>query len=181
MRFVRCYALLSVTLLVVPCFGQQSQPAQTSLVAVQRDPQGVSVLQKSVAAMGASLPLDSSASGTVTTVAGGATDQGTIRILTRGTQQTLKEVLTPAGTRTVISSNGEASETVSGTATALPMQRVVTSQCPYFPLPYLAALLVNPDEAFAYLGIENVSGAPAAHIRASNQAVCLFLLGLFIS
>lgn len=56
-----------------------------------------------------------------------------------------------------------------------------SSQCPYFPLPYLAALLVNPDEAFAYLGIENVSGAPAAHIRASNQAVCLFLLGLFIS
>lgn len=168
MRSVRYYALLSVTLFAVPCFGQQSQPAQTSLVVVQRDPQGVSVLQKAIAAMGAGSPLDSTANGTVTIVAGGATDQGTIRILTRGTQQTLEEVQTPISTRTVISSNGEASETVNGTVTPLPMQRVVTSQCPYVPLPYLAALLANPDEAFKSLGIEDVGGTSALHIQVSN-------------
>jgi hypothetical protein len=112
---------------------------------------------------------DSVATGTITIVAGSSTDQGTIRILTRGTQQTLEEVQTPTGTHSVVFSNGEASETISGTATPLSMQRAVTIQCWYFPLPYLVSLLGNSDEAFTYIGVENLDGVAALHIQASDS------------
>lgn len=167
MRSASVPALFFAALLTFPLFAQQSQPASTQVV-VQRDPQAVAALQQSISAMGGNVPSDSTATGTVTITAGGATDQGTIRILTRGTQQTLEEVRTSTSARTVTFSNGEASEAVNGTVTPLPMQRVVTSQCPYVPLTYLAALLANPDEGFTSLGIEDVAGRSALHVRASN-------------
>jgi hypothetical protein len=161
-------ALVFTALLAFPLFAQQSQPASTQ-VAVQRDPQAVAAIQHAIAALGGNVPSDSTATGTVTITAGGATDQGTIRIRTRGAGQTLEELQTPAGTRTNVFSNDEASETFAGTATPLPMQRVVTSRSVYFPLPYLAALLGNSDEALTYFGPENVDGAAAVHVQASNS------------
>jgi len=111
-------ALVFAALLTFPLFAQQSQPASAQAV-FQRDPQAVAAFQQSIAAMGGNVPTDSTATGTVTITAGGATDQGTIRFRTRGTGQTLEEVQTSSGTRTNIFSNDEASETFAGMATPL--------------------------------------------------------------
>lgn len=178
MRSARPVLLAALWLLGAPAWGQantqQSVPAQPT-----RDPQAVAALQQSVTSMGGKAPSDSTATGTVTTVLGTETEQGTIRMLSRGTQQTLVEVQTPKITQIDIFSNGEASETVGGTATPFPSQRAVTSQLTYFPLPYLTALLGNPDEAFTYVGIENVDGVAALHIQAintySSNAIMQFL------
>ena len=117
--------------------------------------------------MGAAVPFDSVAAGTVTIVAGTETDQGTIRILTRGTTQTLERIDTPQAVRTQVLSQGQASETVGTTATPFPLERVATAQCRDFPLPFLVALLNNSDEALAFVGSEQL-GVSALHIQATN-------------
>jgi hypothetical protein len=165
MRFVRCYALLFVTLFGVPCFGQQSQPAQTSQVAVQRDPQAVSVLQKAIAAMGGAVPADSTATGTLTIVAGSETDQGTIRILTRGTTQTSVQIQTPTRSWSEVFSDGGAAHIGStGAATLLPMETAATSQSAFFPFPFLANALSDSDESCHFLGTEKLNGANVSHV-----------------
>src|SRR5207244_9922593 len=52
----------------------------------------LAVLQGAFAAMGGSVPSDSTANGTVTTVAGSQTESGSVIILTRGTDQTSEQI-----------------------------------------------------------------------------------------
>jgi hypothetical protein len=164
-RFLRSGLLISLTLLATLSYARQASQTATQQAS---DPQAVAAIQQAVKVMGGNAPADSVATGTVIVVAGSSTDQGTIRILTRGTNQTLEEVQTPMETRSVVFSNGEASETVANSASPFPMQRAGTSQCLYFPLPYLNALLSNPDEGFTYLGIESLGDATALHVQATD-------------
>jgi hypothetical protein len=90
--------VFSVSILASAQQAQSSLPTVNSLPV--RDAHAVTALQQAIAAMGGTMPSDSTATGTVTIVAGSETNQGTIRILTRGTQQTLEEVQTPASIRT---------------------------------------------------------------------------------
>jgi hypothetical protein len=145
-----------------------SLAAQQAASTVQRDPQATSLLQSAIRAMGGNVPSDSSASGSVTIVAGSTTSSGTIQVLTRGTTQT-SETLTLSTTQTaVIYSYGEAKE-VSGTqSTNPPLELIVTDQCPDFPLPLVASLLNNSDEAFRYIAQETLNGASAQHIQVWN-------------
>jgi hypothetical protein len=57
----------------------------TSAQQSRRDPQGLLALQRSVQAMGAQLPADVSATGTVVLTEGANPQTGTIRILAKGT------------------------------------------------------------------------------------------------
>jgi hypothetical protein len=122
-------------------------------------------VQGSVAAMAATIPSDSQASGTVQIIAGSETETGTIQILTRGFSQTSEQISTASGSRAIVSSQGLASETANGTLQALPMELAVTSQSPDFPLPLLGAALNNPDEAFQFIGQETLNGRAANHVR----------------
>jgi hypothetical protein len=164
MRFARFGLLLHLSILSIPVWAQQAvQPAPPPT----RDPQAVATLQQSIAAMGSTVPADSVANGTVTIVAGTETDQGTIRILTRANNETLEQIQTPQAERTQVFSQGQASETVGTTATAFPLERAATAQCRDFPLPFLLALINNPDETLAFVGAEQL-GVSALHIRATN-------------
>lgn len=167
MRSASVPALVFTALSALPLFAQQSQPASTQVV-VQRDPQAVAALQHAIAAMGGNLPSDSTATGTATITAGGATDQGTIRIRTRGTGQTLEELQTPAGARTNVFSNDEASETFAGTATPFSANRAVTSRSSAFPMPFLAGLLMNPDESLQFVDLGQNGGSSVVHLKATN-------------
>lgn len=131
-----------------------------------RDPQAVAVLQQSVAAMGGGImPRDSLAIGTVTIVEGSATESGTVRILTRGPDQTLEEIQTAKRQQKIVYSRGNAKQ-VEGTAgRSLPMELVVSSQCPDFPLALVAGALNSSDVAIEYLGREPLGGGVAHHIR----------------
>jgi hypothetical protein len=154
------------------CFGFVLQTGaaqtQTAVQTPSKDPQAIAVLQQSVVAMGTTTPSDSTASGTITTVAGSLTENGTIIILTRGTNQTSEQIQTPHGS-TVIYSQGQASYGTGSTPVPLPMERAVTAQCPDFPLALLAGALNSPDTAYKYVGLETLDVASAHHVQIWNS------------
>ncbi|HXN25214.1 MAG TPA: hypothetical protein VOA41_20965 [Candidatus Dormibacteraeota bacterium] len=153
--------LLAFLTITFSATAQQPPPASTP----QRDPQAITVLTQSIAAMGGSVPSDSVATGTVTLVAGSRTETGTIRILTRGSDQTSEQIQSQYTNRSVNYSRGEASE-IEGTSTrVLQKELVVTSQCPDFALPVFAGALNNTQTALQYMALETISGVPAHHIR----------------
>lgn len=156
--------LLSVFLLGQSAFSQ-TQPGQSPL----RDPQAVAILQASLAAMGSTLPNDSVALGSVQIVAGSQTSSGTIRVLTKGTAQTLVELNTTDSKLTTVYSSGQAIDVAGSTMKRLPLELVLTSQAAEFPLPFIAALLNNPDNSFRYVGLETSTGASLHHIKAWNS------------
>jgi hypothetical protein len=156
LRLVFCVTLFLA--FAITSAAQQTSP--------QVDPQAVAVLQQSVKAMGGTVPSDSVAAGSVTTVDGSQTSQGTIRILTKGTAQTLVQMTMPDATRTTIYSNGQANDLTDSTVNVLPMELVVTSQAPEFPLPFIGALLNDPDTSFQYVGLETANGQSLYHVKA---------------
>jgi len=139
---------------------------QTTTTTATQDPQAVSVLQQSVVAMGTTTPSDSTATGTITTVAGSLTENGTVTILTRGADQTSEQIQTPHGS-TIVYSQGQASEISGAASTPLSMELTQTSQCPYFPLPLIASALNNPDTGYKYIGLEflRVGASDAGPLR----------------
>jgi hypothetical protein len=143
----------------------QQTPTATPQVA-QRDPQALRVLEAAFTAMG-TLPADSAASGTVTTVAGSLIENGSITILTRGTDQTSEQIQT-SNAFTYIYSRGRASTIDNGSPGKLPMDVSVSAACPYFPLPLIAGALANPDESFAYIGLETLNGTGVQHVQFWN-------------
>ncbi len=142
--------------------------AQQSVNVVQRDPQAVVLLQGSVRAMGESVPTDSVATGNVTIVAGSRTSTGTIRILTRGTDQTSEQITVPQSNYTLTYSRGVAEETNNSAITGLAIERAVNSQSVCFPLPFLAAALSNSDESIQYVALETLGQQSLQHVRIQN-------------
>ncbi len=158
---------LGSLLLSVPAITQQP-PLAASEVSPERDPQAVALVQQAVAAIGGIAPADSVATGTVYLVAGSKADTGTIRILTRGMDQTAEEIVTPEGTRQVVYSREQAREAEGNSAKPLQLELAVTSQSACFPLPLLAAALNHADTGFQYLGQETLDGLAVHHIRFWN-------------
>jgi hypothetical protein len=161
--------------ILVMCFGfipqvaaAQTPTSSTTASTPSVDPQAVAVLQQSVVAMGATVPSDSTATGTITTVAGSLTESGTITILTRGTNQSSEQIQTLNGS-TVVYSQGQASNVVGSAVTPLSKELAQTSQCPDFPLPPLASALNNPDTAYKYIGAETLNGSPVQHVQVWNS------------
>ncbi len=142
--------------------------AQQAAQPIQRDPQATLILQRSFVAMGGTTPSDSVATGNVVIVAGSKTDTGTIRILTRGTDQSATQISTQAATYGVVFSRGRANDTEGTSAKSLQLELALTSQCTEFPLALLAGALNDPDYAFEYLGLESSGGLQAHHIRFWN-------------
>jgi hypothetical protein len=164
-------AVLSV--LPFSLFAQQSTQTATP---PQRDQQAVAVLQQSFAAMGGALPADSVATGTVTLVEGSSTTEGTIRVATRGPDQSLEDITLPDDRRTVVYSRLAAAETRAGITKAARLELAASSQTPDFPLPLIAWALTSPDASTSYVGLEQVNGESVHHIRiwnafASNTAL----------
>jgi len=160
MRLKRLVPLTSILIVAL-----SSHAWQTSTTAT-RDPQAISILQQSIKNMGSTLPSDSVATGSVQTVAGSQTTEGTVRVLTRGTAQSLVQITTPNATQTCIYSNGRANELVGATVTVLPLELVVTSQAADFPTALFAALLNDPDTSFQYVALEASNSLSLHHIQA---------------
>lgn len=143
-------------------FGVISTVAQDS---PPRDMRAVAILQQSVAAMGGAAPADSVASGRITIVAGSKTDAGTIRILSRGLNQSAEEIQTPEGTRALAYSRKAATKRAGPATKPLPLELAVSSHSPNFPLALLAEGLNDPNSAFEYVGLETIDSLPAHHVR----------------
>jgi hypothetical protein len=144
-----------------------SQQASTAATTPQRDAQAVAILQQSVAAMAPIPPSDSTATGNVIITEGSLTRQGTVTILTRGTTQTSIQFQTP-NPWTVVYGNGQANRVETSQTTVYPLELSASSQCLYFPLPYLSGILSNPDYSIQYIGQETVAASTTNHIVVQN-------------
>jgi hypothetical protein len=142
--------------------------SQQTTAILQRDAQAATLLRQAIAAMGASLPSDSTATGNVTITAGGETSQGSVKVLTRGTNQTSIQFQSTMANWSVIYSNGLASRIDATGTTALPLELAASSQCLYFPQPFLSGLINNPDVSLQYVGEETLDSSEVNHIRAWN-------------
>jgi len=162
MRAIRLFFFV----LAVFSSSQFSIAQQTHAPAspAQRDPQALAVLQKAFAAMGGSVPSDSTANGTVTTVAGSQTETGSVIILTRGTDQTSEQIKTPHGS-TVVYSNLQASQVTGPVPMPLSSELAASSRSLSFPLPQIAAVLNNPDSGYAYVGLESLNDLQVHHLK----------------
>jgi len=141
---------------------------QQSASVVTRDPQATALLQSAVHSMGGNVPTDSVATGNVVVVAGSLTTSGTIRILTRGTDQTSEQFSLSQSTDTTVYSRGAANATTYGKTESLSLERTASCQSAVFPLPFLAAALTNSDEAIQYIGLETLGQAQVRHIHTWN-------------
>lgn len=160
MRFARLALCVSLTI-IAPAQISSQQTATSS-------PSPQVLLQRSIAAMGTNLPSDSTATGNVTIVAGSRTDQGTVRILTRGTNQTSIQFQTTSASWSVVYSSGQANRIDSAGTTELPLELAASSHSPYFPLPFLSGLLNNPDVSIQFIGQELLETSSTNHIYVQN-------------
>ncbi len=151
-----------VFLFSAPLFAQQTA---TSAQPAPKDPYASAILQQSLAAMGATVPSDSVATGSVVVAAGSTTENGAIRVLTRGIDQTAEQIQAPSGTRGVVYSPGRANEIEGGSTKRLWLELTVSSQSLEFPLPLIAGALSNSDTGIQYLGQETLEGLAVYHIR----------------
>jgi hypothetical protein len=101
-------------------------------------------------------------------VEGSTIETGTIRILTRGVDQSAEEIQSSITQRRAIYSRGKANEAKGAAVQALSLELSVTSLSSSFPSPLIAAALNNPDTAFLYKGQEVLDGALVHHIRFWN-------------
>jgi hypothetical protein len=164
----RSVAVAILTIFVFAPFSLFAQQSTPSATPPQRDPQAVSVLQQSFAAMGGALPADSVATGTISLVEGSSTPQGTISISTRGIDQSLEDITLPNDHRIVVYSRLAAAETRAGKTKVTSLELALSSQTPDFPLPLVAWALNSPDAAVSYVGLEQVNGESFHHIRVWN-------------
>lgn len=158
--------LVSFSFLISAPLCAQQVSSGTATPAAVRDPQAQTILQSSLQAMGGSVPSDSVATGSISTVAGAQTSSGTVTILTKGLNESSVQVTTSNTSQTTVYANGEASLTTGGTLSALSLESAATSQAGEFPLPLIGALLNNPDTSFQYIGQETVSGRSLHHVKA---------------
>jgi len=159
-------AFVLVARFLLPSAAQETPTA--TLPSTQRDLRALAVLQGAIAAMGRSVPSDSAANGTVTTVAGSRTENGSFTILTRGTNQTSEQIQTPHGF-TLVYSNGQAGQLVDSVSTPLSSELALSSQSVAFPLPLLAGFLNNADSCFVYVGSESLDGIQVHHLLYWNS------------
>jgi len=171
MRFARTFVLAFPSFLVAfltlslegSIFAQQ-----TSTSAPQSSPQALTLLQQSLGAMAPTPPADSTASGSVTITAGSETAHGTVTVSTKGNTESYIQFQMSNATWSVIFANGQANRVESTVSTALPLELAASSQCLYFPQPYLLSLLTNPDMSLQFIGQESLASGPTNHIRAQN-------------
>jgi hypothetical protein len=163
-----CVLVLSVSLafaLPVTIAAQQGGPPPPAFV---RNPQALSLLQQSFAAMGGTLPSDSTATGTVTIVEGSRTETGVIKVLTKGVEETLEDIQADNDHRALIYSHLQAADTKNDTTTLESLQLAGSSECPDFPLPLIAWAITKQDAALVYVGSESIAGEAVQHIRIWN-------------
>jgi hypothetical protein len=147
--------------------GIPQNPSPTT-ASPQRDPQGVALLQKSVSVMGVP-PSDSTATGSVTIVAGSLTQQGTVTILTRGSTETSIQFQMPTNPWTVVFASGQANKIETTQTKVYPLELAASSRCFYFPLPFLSGILSNADYSIKYVGQETVDSSTVSHIVVQNS------------
>ncbi len=159
MRFLRIVLPVLITPWMFP-LNAQDPP--------QRDARALAVMQQSLAVMGGSVPTDSVATGRVSLIEGPDTDEGQVRLLTRGLDQFAERISTGTRLRAASYSRGRAKSENELSAKTESLIWATSSHVPSFPAVLVGASLSNSDFAFEYIGLEKVGASNAHHIRVWN-------------
>jgi hypothetical protein len=164
---IKVLAFAASSLLISNSSLGTPQTPTTTTSAPVRDAQAVALLQQSVSVLGVP-PSDSTATGSVTTIAGSLTQQGAVTILTKGSTETSIQFQMPDSSWTVVFASGQANKVEGSQTTVYPLEHAASSQCLYFPLPFLSGILNNPDYSVEYIGKESLDSSTANHIVVQN-------------
>jgi hypothetical protein len=156
---------VSLALSLAITFPALPQTAQSPLPTP--DVAAAQAVSQSAAALG-SLPTDLTATGSVHVVAGSLVEDGTIQILARGTSQSAENCSTPSAQRQALYSNGRLVLVEGSIASKASYERAAVGHAADFPLQLLANALTSPDYSFQTVGVDQVSGRAALHIRFWN-------------
>jgi len=137
-------------------------------VPVRRDIQAIAIINTAINAMGGSMPANSVAEGTVAITEGSTVEQGSITIMTRGSDQSAEHIRLAKEMRSIIYSRGEANETARGVTRPVSLELAGISHSADFPFPFLMNALANPDFALEYIALETMDGRLVHHIRIWN-------------
>ena len=150
---------LAISFPAVPQTSQSALPTPDQAAAL--------VVSQSAAALG-NLPGDLTATGTVHVVAGSLVEDGTIHILARGAGQSAEICSTPSALRQSLYSNGALYLIQASVSSKASYERAAVGHAADFPLQLLANALGSPDYAFQTVGVEQVNGSAALHVRVWN-------------
>jgi len=116
-----------------------------------------------------SVPSDSTASGSVSITAGADVQSGSIQVQTRGTDQSLEQVITGEDSSQTAFSHGYVITSGKNAKKKIgSLELAASSQSAIFPLPLLTAIVTISDTAYKYIQIEPISGISCHHIRTWN-------------
>ncbi len=134
--------------------------------APQRDPQALAILTQSQAAMASSLAAiqDALAQGTIA-FADGRT--GTLTIKSKGSDRLRHEVNVDGRQTVVVTNRGKGHTILGGVRRPLPLWVAAYQRPDHIPALSRLSDFVQPNAKIAYLGLVEVAGRPAHHIRLS--------------
>ena len=156
MRFLRPLLILLASLLFsIPLIAQQSPP---------RDPQALVILSQALASMTASSSavLDTVAEGTVVWADGKA---ATITIKSKGSDRLRHEINSASERITYVINQGKGYGVHNGKKRELPPWVTAYRRPEHIPSFSRLADFVRPNMKVAYVGLEDIAGRPAHHIR----------------
>lgn len=166
MRFRNCLAIFSaISFLSARLVGQQGTPPTAA-----RDPQALSVLERSLNAAGGTDSLgkirDYVASGKIVYYWAGEEVEGHVILQGRGIGQFRLEANLPRGVRSWAINNGTgALKETDGQKTPIPSHNTINFGNLTFPSMTLLNVLRDPSISVTYLGPETREAGPAHHIR----------------
>jgi hypothetical protein len=134
--------------------------------AVQRDPQAIAVLTKSLASLSSAVANDIVATGTVTRTSSTGTDSGTIRVLVRGTGQSAEQIMIGGATEEYVFAAWECSEKKKdGIRRATSLEWAANGLSLILPSVLVTGALQDSDIEIRYMGRETLEGQIVDHVR----------------
>jgi hypothetical protein len=163
MNAVRVRCIVLAASFVLP--GSISVKAQT---ATQTPTVSATVLTDALARFGATAPTDSIVAAQVDISAGSTHESGTLRLLTRGYQETAEEWTLPSGNRREVFSENFIALRGTDHKHDHSFEQSLTAQSALFPLPWLTAKLADKNLQVNGLGMESIENVSCQHLRLSR-------------
>lgn len=173
---------LSLTFLACLLVPAQLIAQQSSAPTVQRDPQAVLLLQRSLAALtGTASVTDVTLSGNVTRIAGSDNDSGTVILKATAAEQVRIDLNLPSGQRSEVADISQAPPTGSwagpdGTWHPTANHNLWTDPSWFFPTFLIGRVLSNAGYAISAADAETLNGVAVQHITVIQQSASSQLL-----
>ncbi|HTZ74657.1 MAG TPA: hypothetical protein VMB47_12100 [Candidatus Aquilonibacter sp.] len=164
-RFV-CFISICLAALIGNLSAQESTTQPATAV---KDPQALSIINQSLAAVGGAAAIeaiqDYTGTGTVSYYWGDG-EQGSVTVKGKGTGDFRVDAVLPEGSRTWAVSNGAGFVSdADGDTKSTPYQNAINLGSLTLPYLFLANTLQDPSSDIAYIGLESHNGVQVEHVQ----------------